>query len=796
MLETFQSGLQYHPIIIEKENSHTPIEPKVAFKTWCFKNSLTTPSLQQPNITHLLLDGGKLYVPDARYREFLVKYTENLYSKQAGHLYLCEKKSDPLFIMMTEFDIKYPRALEQKELHCIISSIQSALRSLLLQYRMTDEKQEKPPSMESTRALRECVDFMDDEINMSILVFVADCKKESDVVNSSCQVKTGIHLVWPGLGVNKKTAWLLRATILHQLLQDSADNYILTPSNGWLEAYDPAVLKENGLRMMGSHKAEPCSLCKGKRLSNKIERYINEVVEEAFYGNTASFSGVCKLLNPNSHSPSVCKKCQGRGKIDTARPYSYYSTFDQFGEVDEGSNEIFIQDPVALLAASSIRITNSNKDVVKEICLTSLLTSSQLTVLQQKARLYEHTYTNRVNDDELASGQVVMSTHVSTEATNRNLNTNILDGVWKNLLDSHKTVSRVPDSSNIFETLSNYITNSYSDKPQVVCVKKSVLLTKEVVYFVAIKSHWCDNKQGEHSHSTNYFTISQKGCKRRCWSPKTPQNSSVACREWSSQWRPLNVEVGLLFTENDRRTSDMVENKKLSPILSPVSCLMQRRSLMNTISEDAHVCGDMPNTQTIIHSPGRELVLNNFVTNTSSLSLPHIPSEYGDMKPPLDSNTVAMSNLSLSDDKFTHTCPLSTSMSSFHPMSLSPTPVTHNFSQPSHLTKSLPPNSPCHSSESLESLLSESSLSDSLMSDEVKTDVIKTEYEYEMLCQDLKRSNGVHLSPITFGKRCSNNTTSKKRAAPTATRSSQTKKKKIKKFDGDKILEKDIYIID
>lgn len=75
-------------------------------------------------------------------------------------------------------------------------------------------------------------------------------------------VKSGFHLIYPNLLVEKRQALLLRAYALSMIVERFGPRD--PPCNTWDDVVDETVLRKNGLRQIGSYKRSKCPTCKGR----------------------------------------------------------------------------------------------------------------------------------------------------------------------------------------------------------------------------------------------------------------------------------------------------------------------------------------------------------------------------------------------------------------------------------------------------------------------------------------------------------------------------------------------------
>ncbi len=119
-------------------------------------------------------------------------------------------------------------------------------------------------------------------------------------------IKSGIHIIFPGLNVTNAEAMMLRdAVIIKGGGEDGAD---------WEDVMDASVYKGNGLRMPGSRKMEPCGCVDG------------------------------------------CLSCGGRGRIDVGRVYTPYCVVATGGDhLDDDELQSIRGDAFEMVRKTAVR---------------------------------------------------------------------------------------------------------------------------------------------------------------------------------------------------------------------------------------------------------------------------------------------------------------------------------------------------------------------------------------------------------------------------------------------------------
>jgi hypothetical protein len=424
------------------------------FKRWLFEERATVDNHGKPktqslavrkrervaasSITHLLLDGGRLVVPGNMSVMFLQRYAQALVIGE--HLYMVERKTEPFFKFMCELDIKLlPGAvLSREDIDKIVFVIQSGVVS-----RVYDESQ--------------CECYV--------------CTVEPKILKDGGQ-QFGLHLIWPDIIVERCACWMLRSSMV-RLCEKFA---VSVPIIGtWQDAFDPRIYCENGLRMIGSRKAEHkhCNACQG--------RYFDL---------------------PNGH----CDSCNDIVYVDNGRPYSLLYVAGKDGSMLYPASRVGMNDVVI---KTSIRVIGPDVKPTK---------MSIEEMIENFPDMAADSTTDKVLFNVALRKRPAMPSSSTTTRTKKPKPT-MDDSCLEEITSGH------PMFAAIESTLSKFPGN-----PTLSHVRMN---KKAHVIFANTRSHYCDNKKGEHSHSYSWFHISISGIiTQRCFSPKS--TNGVACSSFIS----------------------------------------------------------------------------------------------------------------------------------------------------------------------------------------------------------------------------------------------------------------------
>jgi len=215
------------------------------FKHWCEQNSTSG------RRSHVTLDGGSYSIPPEI--DVLQQYLECI--KVREKIYLVEQKT-PCFNFFVDLDYKDATELSFEEIQNVCAIVCKKVKSI-------------------TNSNKECI------------ICVGEPKNVKD------QIKTGVHMNWKGLVINKDNALVLRSHIVSELIN-------IRPGYDWDSIVDIAVYKGSGFRLPWSYKKVKHDLCKGKGC-NKC--FNVGKIDEGFYLPLYSYkNGAFTRLSPE---PSI-----------------------------------------------------------------------------------------------------------------------------------------------------------------------------------------------------------------------------------------------------------------------------------------------------------------------------------------------------------------------------------------------------------------------------------------------------------------------------------------------------------
>ncbi len=196
-------------------------------KKWFHVNRYFVKKDETPRrlVTHLLMDGGSVAIPDNTMNEFYKKYASDV---ENGHMNYIVEQRTPYFNFLVDMDFFGAEAVSLKNMEDYTLFIQLVLKDFF-----TDAPPGAFKAIVCSRPPSKCKDG----------------------------IKTGVHIVFPDIPVTSEIGLILRNAIVQKLTEGFGGREL--EENTWSKVIDSSVYKGNGLRMPGSGKIELCSKCKG-----------------------------------------------------------------------------------------------------------------------------------------------------------------------------------------------------------------------------------------------------------------------------------------------------------------------------------------------------------------------------------------------------------------------------------------------------------------------------------------------------------------------------------------------------
>lgn len=204
---------------------------ETALKKWLVSNNYLMDNTDETKPTHLFLDGGRALIPSDKIEEFY-----NVYSScvKTSDLFVVELRTD-IYRFFADIDIFSDKQIEYTILD-IVRHIQSVITDLY-----EEDKQ----------------------------VIICDAPEKKVDKNGKQYTKTGYHLYWPEIYIDRRNSLLIRNKFLDRLrlIYGERPEY-----NTWADVLDECVYKANGIRINGSNKMTRTKVDGTKKTDFKVER--------------------------------------------------------------------------------------------------------------------------------------------------------------------------------------------------------------------------------------------------------------------------------------------------------------------------------------------------------------------------------------------------------------------------------------------------------------------------------------------------------------------------------------------
>jgi hypothetical protein len=206
-------------------------------RQWLLRNkSFVRGKSDSRELTHLLMDGGKIHVSQEKHEEFLQIFAEDIKLGGKENYNFISENRTPIFRFLVDIDY-------------------------LDEYGLTDEEIERDISQNIQIALKPFLETDLDKNKRKIIVCTTG-ESKSTMDHGFELKKTGIHIIWPNVYVDEQYAKFLRSVII----QYFENNLPKRPEYcQWDQVFDYAVVSSSGLRMKGSAKIMRCTGCKNKK---------------------------------------------------------------------------------------------------------------------------------------------------------------------------------------------------------------------------------------------------------------------------------------------------------------------------------------------------------------------------------------------------------------------------------------------------------------------------------------------------------------------------------------------------
>lgn len=299
-------------------------------------------------MTHTIMSGGTLRVPEDLYDEFLGMYGREI-ERGERRLAYSEKRSPDVFRMYFDLDILEDRELDEAEVLDIVREVQ---RTTALFFVGADEALKCVVSRTQTKQVevrvrppqpQQACCVLDSAGDKGTTTTTAEEKPEEPRFERF--TKNGVHLNFPKLLVDLDMALQIRFSVVNHLEKRFGQRG--ATQNPWSDVIDKAPYF-NGLKMIGSVKREQCKSCgNSKRKKRTVEereeqkldtmREIAKIRKKHYrreddsfdYTDVMSFEGdeykdadLSKLNAQYEALAKMCSQCNNKGWFLEERYYS------------------------------------------------------------------------------------------------------------------------------------------------------------------------------------------------------------------------------------------------------------------------------------------------------------------------------------------------------------------------------------------------------------------------------------------------------------------------------------------
>lgn len=443
-------------------------------KKWFYNNNCVIKSGDNRQYTHLLLDGGKVHVPTELMDEFYKLYTIDIFNKNKN--YICEMRT-PIFKYFVDLDMIDKNEISKDEIFEIVKHIQEGLSF-----------------------------FLKDIDNKKQMVIISTTTPKAITHDDKNFIKTGIHLIWPYLKVDMNISLFLREIILQYLLRIYGERPIY---NIWSDVVDESVYKQNGLRMIGSHKMHKCKVCK-----NKAKLRVG------------------------------CAECFSTGKIDEGRPYNPICIIDGDGNELNDTFEKYDNNKYKLIKKTSIQCFDEDINVKFKEPYPSWFNLSSIDIKgRNRIKKTDNKQIIQVLNEESLLGKNWVKLDPSKEIYTE------LEKFIKTVYPTHYSDTTI---------LGVYQCGKISEKK----VKKD-----NRYYLVRTDSCYCQNIGREHRSNHIYFHIDKTTISQKCFCTcdTLDGRKDGLCKKYRSDKKNISLKLkSMLYQYQSRR-----ESEKLNLVVNP-----------------------------------------------------------------------------------------------------------------------------------------------------------------------------------------------------------------------------------
>lgn len=421
---------------------------------------MITDQSKNSNMTHLLLDGGKLSVPYDDEKAFLTKLASDI--SRGIKNYIVELRT-PVYKFNADIDVFEETPKKYEDIKAWICEILSVLREFYQDW--SESKCSKGAENEHHKYLLNDTIKVD---KLTVIVCTTDVKLNTQKYGKTYS-KVGIHLIFPWLKVDTDSALKLRAGFIQHFYKKYGPRPVGT--NEWEDVFDHTVYTQNGLRMVGCSKIDRCNKCK------------------------PPFK-----FTPGKVNKCPINKCNGWGKIDVGRIYKITDVISGDGTDNKDALIELQNDELLATRTTSIRLLSEKEPHPQDIPgwynlddIIKLTNSNQLTL--------KTLIPTRTNISTLGVKQLNLDTNQSKARIKSEDNRRDMIEKWFRD-DTYLDWYLIPDV---------YRDISIDD------VILNIPCVGDRYYTIRTTARYCQNIEREHSSNGIYFILNRKGLYQKCF---------------------------------------------------------------------------------------------------------------------------------------------------------------------------------------------------------------------------------------------------------------------------------------
>lgn len=546
--------------------------------SWLKRNGCNADTSGDTPMTHTIMSGGTLYVPEDLYDEFLGVYAREI-ERGNRTLAYSEKRSPDVFRMYFDLDLLDKHEMDESSILAIVRKVQQT--AALFFVGAEDEAMKCVVSRTQTKKV---------EVNITppkpAAPQTATGEASTPETDSPCCetfVKNGVHLNFPKLLVNMDMALQIRFSVVNCLELEFGQRAV--SHNPWSDVIDKAPYF-NGLKMTGSVKRAQCNKCdssKKKRQTRgekqeerlKIMREIGNIRKKLYkrhddsfdYTNVMTFEGdeyknvdLSNLHTKYLALTSICFRCNNKGWYLEQRYYSPSHILGAGGVLCCDDLQYLQSNYHEQMRWTSIR-ARTHDQAMPSYCVPAGHIRPPQDTASSCLRAFGSSglqwvspglYREMINSDvhaEDAKGLSRWKGEAITDKAAMDAITRCVRGMhdkYKNIIVKQameiKTGKKTPDNK---RTLASAPNNENVNMR---------VYTTVVVRVSGEGSKYCQNKGDEHASNSVYFCISKAAVWQMCHSGKdTVGCSGKTCKKYRSNSKQTPARLcKMLFPEEVR----------------------------------------------------------------------------------------------------------------------------------------------------------------------------------------------------------------------------------------------------